>query len=159
LRSQEYQLLDRYTFHCEDRGVTSTQARLRHGDTAAHYWSDTGHSGYNANAPLTSFLPPIVGSAEQSGNPLHHLRVFAPTHDAKRFPWNVSRRKKGLSIDCGQIIFNVSISSGSRDTLYLQWTPFHGRIFLRKIVQSITQCLDLDQNLRDHLTAQAQATV
>lgn len=42
LQGTQYQILDRYTFHYEYRGVTSTDRALRHGSRAAHHWSNLG---------------------------------------------------------------------------------------------------------------------
>lgn len=58
LPGTQYQILDRYTFHYEYRGVTSTIRALRHGNTAAHHWSNRSGDGLRPImcAPLVFFL-------------------------------------------------------------------------------------------------------
>ena len=86
-RSQIPQIPDRYTFHDEYRGVTSTRALAswEQGSSRLEQSGDGGRKMGTDNVQSPSALFSQFSHQLARGTP---VRVSTPTHDAKKFPFD-----------------------------------------------------------------------
>lgn len=134
LQGTEYRILDRYTFHYEYRGVTSTTklcvmaaGQLTIG--AARQWG----LGYTY-----LFFPHF--HTNWLGNSVR----FSTTHDAKKFP--------EFHLDSFQLALNPNPKDDNQYDTNRVGKPILHFIVDARDCRSVSMGLDLDQSLRGHLT-------
>ena len=131
LQGTQYQILDRYTFHDEYRGVTSTES-------SASWVQSSSSLDLAVEASMRLFFshplihPPIGLKWEL------FIRISTPTHDAKRF---FSKIQNSSSLSCA--FWNIG-----KPTLH---SAIPGRV-LSPGPQIYLKGSGLDQSLRGHLT-------